>query len=574
MLIHDPPKLATQARPSWRTALGILVCVRVLIACVMIISDCDEVYNYWEPVHLLSASTTPKAFETWEYAPQYAIRSWAYITLHAIVPGSLAHLPSYVSFYALRVVLAIASSFADAFLYERVAQFVHVRIARYMLVFLVACAGMHSASVALLPSSMVMYTTSVGMAYAMQPASMAASRRTYRATAAFAFGALCSGWPYALVLAVPFVLEELCGAPLGRRLARGCSAALLSALCVGVPTVLIDSLAYGRPTLVALQTILYNVASRARGIGPELYGVEPTSYYFVALALGFSVAAPMALVSLPMLALAARYLPSRVAGSAVQLGLRLAPLYLWLAVLFVQPHKEERFLYAAYPLVCFAAAVTLYLVRAFLESAYLRFTRSPYRASRTMLFSAVTLVPLLAAAVLGVLRTSALILYYRAPIDIMHALPNEAGTLCYAGEWHRFPSHFFVPPQVRVEFVESAFRGILPHHFRRGNASDPLWPWAAYTRTSPTHVNDRNAHEPDRYVALSQCSWLVDTHAADDTWEPLMCRPFVDNEASRLAAQTWPLPAKIRATVARALYVPGWDDSLVWRSYCLLRRRA
>ena len=45
MLIHDPPKLATQARPSWRTALGILVCVRVLIACVMIISDCDEVYN-------------------------------------------------------------------------------------------------------------------------------------------------------------------------------------------------------------------------------------------------------------------------------------------------------------------------------------------------------------------------------------------------------------------------------------------------------------------------------------------------------------------------------------------------
>ena len=157
MLIHDPPKLATHVRPSWRTALGILVCVRVLIACVMIISDCDEVYNYWEPVHLLSASTTPKAFETWEYAPQYAIRSWAYIALHAIVPGSLAHLPSYVSFYALRIVLAIASSFADAFLYERVAQYVHVRIARYMLVFLVVCAGMHSASVALLPSSMVMY---------------------------------------------------------------------------------------------------------------------------------------------------------------------------------------------------------------------------------------------------------------------------------------------------------------------------------------------------------------------------------------------------------------------------------
>lgn len=572
MLVHDPPKLSTHARPNWRTALGMLVCVRVLVACFMIISDCDEVYNYWEPVHLLSAPKPPKAFETWEYAPQYAIRSWAYIALHSLVPASLAHMPSQLSFYALRVVLAIASSFADAFLYERVAQHVHVRIARYMLVFLIVCAGMHSASVALLPSSMVMYTTSVGMAYAMQPASMAASRRTYRATAAFAFGALCSGWPYALVLAVPFVLEELGGAPWGRRLARGVGATLVSAFCMGVPIVVIDSLAYGRPTLVALRTVLYNVASRARGIGPELYGVEPASYYFVALALGFSVAAPMALISLPMLVLGARYLPSRLAGSAVLLGLRLAPLYLWLGVLLVQPHKEERFLYAAYPLVCFAAAVTLYFVRAFLESAYLRFTRSPYRASRTMVFSAMTLVPLVAAAVFGALRTSALVVHYRAPIDIMHALPNEAGTLCYAGEWHRFPSHFFVPPQVRVEFVESAFRGILPHHFSPGNASDPLWPWAAYTRTPPMRVNDRNEHEPDRYVALSQCSWLVDTHA-DDSWEPLMCRPFVDNEASRLAAQAMPLPGKIRATVARALYVPGWDTSLVWSSYCLLRRR-
>lgn len=171
-----------------------------------------QVYNYWEPLHLLSGQAhadTP--FETWEYAPQYAIRSWAYIVLHAMVPASLASLrvPGWLAFYAVRVALAVVSALADTLLYERVAQHVHVRVARYMLTFLVVCAGMHSASVALLPSSLVMYTTSIGMAYAMQPASNAAARRTHGATLAFAFGALCAGWPYALVLAAPFVLEEV-----------------------------------------------------------------------------------------------------------------------------------------------------------------------------------------------------------------------------------------------------------------------------------------------------------------------------------------------------------------------------
>ncbi|VDK74941.1 unnamed protein product [Gongylonema pulchrum] len=35
------------------------------------ISDCDEVYNYWEPLHLFLYGT---GFQTWEYSPIYAIR--------------------------------------------------------------------------------------------------------------------------------------------------------------------------------------------------------------------------------------------------------------------------------------------------------------------------------------------------------------------------------------------------------------------------------------------------------------------------------------------------------------------
>jgi alpha-1,2-mannosyltransferase len=52
------------------------------------IQDCDETFNYWEPTHYLSHGYGK---QTWEYSPEYAIRSWAYIGIHAIV-GNLRRL--------------------------------------------------------------------------------------------------------------------------------------------------------------------------------------------------------------------------------------------------------------------------------------------------------------------------------------------------------------------------------------------------------------------------------------------------------------------------------------------------
>ncbi|WFD27558.1 dextrin dextranase [Malassezia nana] len=489
----------------------------------MPVADCDEVYNYWEPVHLLAASDAPgKTFQTWEYAPQYAIRSWAYIALHAWVPA-LANLvlPPYAGFFTLRVVLAAISSVCDTMLYDAVARHVNVRTARYTLVFLAGCAGMVSASSALLPSTFVMYTTSVAMAWAMAPAGTEAWSRTWRATLSFAVGAL-AGWPFGLVIALPYVWEELflrgCDTTCvkWRRATRWLGAVLAAAL-VALPILLVDSLAYGRIVLVPLNTVLYNVLGRARGIGPELYGVEPPSYYVVSLLLAFSVVVPLALLALPAVIVSARYMPDRFGPSkgthsAWLLSLRILSVYLWMAVLVVQPHKEERFMYPIYPLLCVNAAICLYLMRAAAETVYLRLTRSPYRASHTMLFSALTLAPLLIAVVLGLTRTLALIHHYRAPLDLGMVLSATKGEhrLCYGKEWHRFPSHFFVPPSMQVDFIESEFDGILPHHFAADSEAAPgpasytqaafYWPRAPFTQRVPSTVNERNQAERDRYV--------------------------------------------------------------------------
>ena len=65
------------------------------------IDDCDEgrsslsfigdllfnrvlvVYNFWEPPHFLEQGY---GFQTWEFSPKFALRSWAYILLHYLSP--------------------------------------------------------------------------------------------------------------------------------------------------------------------------------------------------------------------------------------------------------------------------------------------------------------------------------------------------------------------------------------------------------------------------------------------------------------------------------------------------------
>ena len=63
------------------------------------------------------------------------------------------------------------------------------------------------------------------------------------------------------------------------------------------------------------------------------------------------------------------------------LSLRLAPLYLWFGILSFQRHKEERFMFPVCPLLCFNAAVVSYLMRGWLEVAFVKVTNSPYRVS-------------------------------------------------------------------------------------------------------------------------------------------------------------------------------------------------
>jgi alpha-1,2-mannosyltransferase len=250
--------------------------------------------------------------------------------------------------------------------------------------------------------------------YALRPASLdeQGTRCARLATFWFAVGAIV-GWPFSALLAVPFGVEQVFvragdvveseGEALTawwvKRVGRLVSAGLMG-LIVVLPVVLVDSWAYGRWTFPNLNIVRYNLhnlfspadAAAAGGPGPDLYGEEPPSFYILNLLLNFNLLLVLALAAIPALAITYAYdfrrlgvtqrKPTSAESSPYTLvALRLTGFYLWLAVFSVQKHKEERFMFPAYGLLCLNAGVTVFLVKGWAETAFVRITSSSYRVS-------------------------------------------------------------------------------------------------------------------------------------------------------------------------------------------------
>ncbi|KAG8219545.1 glycosyltransferase family 22 protein, partial [Butyriboletus roseoflavus] len=612
--------------PDFQTAVRILLLIRVAGAMYSNIQDCDEVFNFWEPLHFLQHG---HGFQTWEVTPTFAIRSWAYILFHmpaarlssVFAPGKRP------AFFAVRIFLAVLSTLCEAKFFRTVVEKINDRVGRYLFFILLFNAGMWNATAAFLPSSFAMYATTLAFAFAFESSTVTNMRRTLCATMLFATGAIV-GWPFALALSLPYVFEELFVLsgdkvdPASRinwvfaRWQHLILAGLVSAL-IFVPVVCIDSVAYGKWTIVPWNIVQYNIFGGSER-GPDLYGTSPWYFYILNLLLNFNILVVLAFASLPSLAITYHVDRKRLgltkpgpheSSPFTILALRLAPLYLWLAILTAQAHKEERFMFPAYPLICFNAAVTVYLLRGWLEATYIHLTKSPYKASKSIMFSMTTLSIILVSGLLSISRILALWYYYHAPLSVFSRLEavelprflNDTGLLpilpagveesdrpsidftilkqfdlrlCLGKEWHRFPGHYLVPNAVSVDFVKSDFEGLLPAHFRLGDVErEPWWDRKGF-RNTPAGLNDLNKEAHEYYVPVETCDYLVDLdfprhptssrheprYVVDEqTWERVACLPFLDASHSSL--------------MTRTLWAPGrwWQRKNEYGDYCLLK---
>jgi alpha-1,2-mannosyltransferase len=351
-----------------------------------------------------------------------------------------------------------------------------------------------------------------------------------------------------------------------------------------------------------VQIAIYNGRTTDAEHGPMVFGVEPWHFYPVNLFLNFNIAFILAIAAPFIIAMTYGIRSNGNNGNTNGGDNKLwswfkytSPAWLWLAIFMRMAHKEERFLFVIYPLLCLSASLSL----SSLHTAALAITRS----GRTVaILMATVLLPYI---ILSLSRTSALVVYYGAPLHAynhVHTLAinhiNEATTtaaavdlssnntsICVGKEWYRFPSHFFLPSPYHLEFIKSDFTGLLPAHYEESTGGV-----LASSVVPKASMNDRNKEVMERYVSIDQCAYIVDLNLG----QPHQYEPYYstnthndksdnikkDGSTTTTDSGEWNvigewsfLDAPASHRLARAFYTPFTPSHMLkYRSYQLLKR--
>ncbi|BCR86545.1 dolichyl-P-Man:Man(6)GlcNAc(2)-PP-dolichol alpha-1,2-mannosyltransferase [Aspergillus chevalieri] len=538
------------------------------------IQDCDEVFNFWEPTHYVNYGY---GLQTWEYSPVYSIRSWLYISLHALVgkAGSLVFRDKVSAFYVVRFALAVVCASCETRMYSAICRTLSPRIGLLFLMIVAFSPGMFHASTAFLPSSFTMYMSMLGLTAFLD---WRGGQKTAQGIMWFGLGAIV-GWPFAGALLLPLLVEEFVIGFLAGSLKKVVFSVVdgaLRCLVILAAEVAVDYVFFQNFTIVPWNIVAYNIFG-GEGRGPEIFGTEPWTFYIRNLLLNFNIWFILAMLAAPLLAFQAIF---RSQATNKQTILRtvtlLTPFYMWLSIFIVQPHKEERFMYPAYPFLAINAAIGFHMLLSFIGSSNPKELMGRVPAQLKL---AVVLSMILLSINAGLLRTIGIITAYNAPLKVLEPLEKtevQAGeSVCFGKEWYRFPSSYFLPNDMRAKFIKSEFKGLLPGEFPDAADYPALFNGASQI---PTGMNDRNEEDTGKYVDISQCSYLVDSyfsgreatelepHYVDDEsqWKKLSCREFLDTSQTGL--------------LGRLIWIP--DLPIIpdrfrrhWGQYCLLKRR-
>ena len=585
---EEPPSSHSRSNTiKFGLCFKFVMSARICSALWSIISDCDETFNYWEPMHFLVEGW---GLQTWEYSPIYAIRSYAYLWLHSL-PSLLfktffgQQVSKVLLFYYTRFFLGIISAVCESYFISGVGLKFTTLAARLLLAIQVVSIGMMVSSTAFLPSSFSMYMTMLVLGGWMHS--------HFKLSILATISSVLIGWPFSGIISVPVGLHmlstpviqstsSLLSSPTLKKKAWSHAIYLLKwivvlFLFVSIPLVVIDSFHYGRLVLASFNIVIYNMMSGSKG--PDLYGTEPWTFYPFNLLLNFNVMfiGSCALLPIFLSVKAVNFMirgetkmkkktnPETAQTSVIVNSYHfviLSILCLWYLIFFFQRHKEERFMFPIYPVICVSAALTLDLVnQLFALMDNLSFLK---KINWGGLCLNLTLLVIFASALLSISRGITLFKGFHAPIDVYiklevindnliqwqnmpgnHSLNNEevkkikdtVFSVCVGKEWHRFPSSFFLPTRKwRLKFLKSHFAGQLPQDYVE-DSSQGLF---VKTRIIPSNMNDMNREEMSRYVPLDSCHFIVDTDypnfASEDvpyskmteTYDIIYSHPFLD----------------------------------------------
>jgi len=545
--------------PSPYTAFKVLLSARLGAAVWSGISDCDETFNYWEPTHNILYG---QGLQTWEYDPKFALRSYLYLLVHA-VPGwiyaKLVQPNPMLVFYFLRCLFGFICAICEVYFYRGVLCEFGANVGRLCLGLLVFSAGMFISSTAFLPSTTSMYLTliSIGAWFHQQ------YKLAIFATALSTF----LSWPFAALIGLPIAFDILIKKKRVKLFITWC---IISAVTILVPQLICDTYFYGRPVFASLNIVWYNVFTSH---GPDLYGTEPAQFYMINGILNFNFVFLIAILVLPIQFVARYILKSELANPCTGFFLSdtvsQSPLYLWMLVFWTRPHKEERFFFPIYPLVCLAGAMVIDSCQKLFYFLFVKVKARHFLHHTTWIgVSAVAL-----SALLSLSRITALYQGYHGVTDIwmrVNQLPESSAptTVCVGKEWYRFQSSFFLPStSFRIAFLKSEFSGQLPKYYTKPDDDSGM----LSTQLSHLDFNDMNMEESTRYIShAGKCHFLVDLD--DDSVTDIQPR-YVEHGNWTVEAEFEFLDSSSSHPVFRAFYIPILSRRFTkYNRYLLLRR--
>ena len=414
--------------------------------------------------------------------------------LHAAL-GSLARpFGKPAEFYLVRVCLAAATAFCESRLYAAVARAFNPRVGVMLIVVLLASPGMFHAAAAFLPSAFAMACNMLGTAAFLD---WPTGSKSHVGIMWFGLGGVI-GWPFAALLVAPFVTEEVFLSSITKDYVELVRRLVDGTVRVSIAVTLqiaVDAFFYHKPVVAPFNIVAYNVFSGSER-GPSVFGTEPADFYLRNLLVNFHVWFVLASLAAPILGLqfVARQTASRF--TLVRSLFCTAPFYLWLGLLSLQAHKEERFMYPIYPCIALNAALTLHALLGWLGNADRKTLIGKVPAALKL---ACVLGAVLLAVQAGLLRAVGVVTAYHAPLQVYAGLRGAAptDTVCLGKEWHRFPSSYFLPNGVHAKFVRSEFDGLLPGEFSEAKTGFGFFPG---TWLVPPGMNDRNVPDVGKYV--------------------------------------------------------------------------
>ncbi|QLG72342.1 hypothetical protein HG535_0D00490 [Zygotorulaspora mrakii] len=543
---EGPKEQLTYTMKSCKLITGTLIILlafsRVFLQPIFsIISDCDETFNYWEPLNLLVRGFGK---QTWEYSPEYSIRSWAFLLPFASLLYPLNKALAFNAewnFYIVRGLLGFGSFILEISLHREISRTLSISIANYWLLFQIFNPGWFHASVELLPSAIAMLLCLGSSKHALNYLSTD-STSSFLASITFNLIGGVLGWPFVLVLSLPICLHYLFHHKLIVTVRTVFDSLVIVSLVVAA-TFTLDSLFYGKFTPVSWNIFWYNVINADASSGPNIFGVESWTYYVFNLFLNF----PLPVLILSIIGISRK---------------RLWPLWLslitWLLIFTSQPHKEERFLYPIYSLLSLAAAV-----------GFSTLLKSVNRCKLTR--SVIKLCIIAFVIIQATSRIMAILDNYSAPLDVystLYDLNNESDDIvnvCTGREWYHFPNSFFLPDNYRLRFVSSGFDGLLPGDFsEEGNIFSKI-------RKIPKGMNKKNIFDEGKLWPISKCDYFVDItsdvnerkdafdpNSMPQGWIAHSCAKFVDVENSKILGRSFYFPTSI-AELLSSNYAEYWS---------------